>query len=99
MFRRVCIAVEFALFDDLFICRNNCRVVCLYQWNVIVNGFFSMCEQGSSVYFVYFIPLFKNNLNRVAYVHKRVTSSLLCLVKSFMSEHILLYLRSCEKII
>ena len=26
-----------------------------------------------------------------------VTSSLLCLIKFFLSEHILLYLRSCEK--
>ena len=28
---------------------------------------------------------------------KCVTSSLLCLIKSFLSEHILSYLRSCEK--
>ena len=39
-------------------------VECDCQW------VFTMCEQGSSVYFVYFIPLFKNKLNRVAYVQR-----------------------------
>ena len=53
----------FPVFDEQFIGGSNCRVVCLYQWNVIVNSFFSMCEHGSSVYSVGFIPLFLNNLN------------------------------------
>ena len=58
MFHRVHIAVVFPFFDDQFISGNNCRVVCAYKWNVIVNSFFAMCEQGSSVYFACFIPLF-----------------------------------------
>ena len=45
-------------------------VVCLYQWNVIVNSFLSMCEQGSSVYSACSIPLLQNKLNWVAYVQE-----------------------------
>ena len=62
--------MEFSLFDDQFIGGNNCRVVCLYKWNVIVNSFFSMCEQGSSVYSVCIFPLFYNDLNWVVYVQE-----------------------------
>ena len=32
--------------------------------------FFSMCELGSSLNFAYFIPLFQNKHNWVAYVQK-----------------------------
>ena len=65
---------------------------------MIVNSFFSMCEKGSSVYSVCFFPLFYNNLNWVAYVQKICDLFFAVFDKSFVSEHILLYLRSCEKI-
>ena len=39
----------------------------MYMWNVIVNRFHSLCEQGSSVYSV-FPPIVLNNINWVAHV-------------------------------
>ena len=35
----VYIAVEFPHFEDQYIGGNNCRVVCVYKWNVIVNSY------------------------------------------------------------
>ena len=63
-------AVVFPLFDDHSIGGNNCRVACMYKYNVVVNSFFSMCEQGRSLYNFCVFSLFQNKLNWVAYVQE-----------------------------
>ena len=65
MFRLAYLAVVFPLFDVKFIGGSNCRVVCVYKWNVIVIGLFVMFEHVGSVYSFCFLPLLKNDLNLV----------------------------------
>ena len=45
----------FPLFDDQCIGENNCRVVCLCKWNVIVNRFFFMCDRRGSLYIYIYV--------------------------------------------